>query len=102
MAPYQIFHMDGRGVARHLEILLSIPEIDAIQWVQGTGRDESIFDWIPLIKRIQTSGKGVVVNLKKTELPGFMAEVKPKGIFLNVEATAREQPDILHAIDRWV
>ena len=102
MAPYQIFHMDGRGVARHLEILLSIPEINAIQWVQGAGRDESIFDWIPLIKRIQTSGKGIVVNLKKNELSRFMTEVKPKGIFLNVEATPQEQPDILHSIRGWI
>ena len=36
---HNIFHMDGKGVARHLEAILSVPEVHAIQWVQGVGKD---------------------------------------------------------------
>lgn len=34
-----IYHVDGKGVAQHLDALLALPEIHAIQWVQGLGQD---------------------------------------------------------------
>ena len=81
-----IFHMDGKGVANHLDTLLAEPGIRAIQWVQGVGEDEPILQWIPLIKRIQSAGKSVVVDLKPKELEAFMAQVSPEGIFLCIAA----------------
>ena len=59
---HNIFHLDGKGVARHLDEILNVPEIQAIQWVQGAGADQPILPWLPLIKKIQTAGKGVVVT----------------------------------------
>ena len=62
---HNIFHLDGKGVARHLDIILSIPEIQAIQWVQGVGDDKHILQWIPLIKKIREVGKSVVADLER-------------------------------------
>ena len=36
---HNIFHVDGKGVAKNLDYLLEIPEIQAIQYVQGVGDD---------------------------------------------------------------
>ena len=47
---HNIFHMDGKGVARHLEAILSVPEVHAVQWVQGVGKDYAIMQWVPFIK----------------------------------------------------
>lgn len=101
-ATHNIFHLDGKGVARHLDAILEIPEITAIQWVQGVGEDLPIMQWIPLIKRIQDAGKGVIVDLKKHELEGFIDQMRPEGIFLWIsENDESEQQRILKRLEKW-
>lgn len=96
-----IFHMDGKGVANHLDSLLGIPEINAIQWVQGVGKDLPIMQWVPLIKNIQKAGKSVVVDLQVHELEHFMKEVSPEGIYLCIDAEPEIQFDIIKRVLKW-
>ena len=96
-----IFHMDGKGVARHVDDLISEPSIDAIQWVQGVGDDQPIMQWIPLIRQIQQGGKALVIDLQLDELEPFMAEVPPEGIFLCIPAEDNVQDDILKRLLKW-
>jgi hypothetical protein len=99
---HNIFHLDGKGVARHLDYILTLPKINAVQWVQGVGDDQPIMQWVPLIKKIQKAGKGVVVDISQTELESFIAEVPPKGIYLCMQAeNAEEEEAILKRIERW-
>ncbi len=99
---HNIFHVDGKGVARHLDTILQMPNVQAIQWVQGVGDDLPIMQWVPLIKRIQAAGKSVVVDLSPAELEEFIGAVRPEGIFLTMasEDEAEEQA-ILKRIARW-
>ncbi len=96
-----VFHLDGKGVAKHIDQILTVPEIRAIQWVQGVGYDEPIMQWVPFIKKLQNAGKGVMVDLKPKELEPFMNSVNPKGIFLCISADETIQPDILKKIEHW-
>ena len=98
---HNIFHVDGRGVLRHIDHILSIPEVHAIQWVQGVGDDLPILQWLPVIKNIQAAGKGVVVDLQLSELEPFIAGLKPDGLFLCIAAEESDQPDIIRRIERW-
>ena len=96
-----IFHMDGKGVAVHVEALLAEPGIDAIQWVQGVGDDEPILQWIPLIKKIQQAGKALVIDLKVEELEPFISRVGPQGIHLFVSAEENIQEAIIKRLLHW-
>jgi len=98
---HNIFHLDGSGVARHLDMILELPEIDAIQWVQGLGNDLPIMQWVPLIKKIQAAGKSVVIDLQVAELDSFMKEVDPRGIYLCLSADPEFQADIIKKVERW-
>ena len=84
-----IFHLDGRGVARHLDAILELPNVNAIQWVQGVGLDQPILQWTPLIRKIQAAGKSVVVDLTVQELEPFIDAVAPEGILLCLARVAR-------------
>ena len=102
VAKHIVFHMDGKGVANHLDDILSIPEINGIQWVQGVAEDEPIMQWIPLIRKIQKAGKGVVVDVKIEELEGFMDAISPKGIYLCVNSSdPQEQRAIIKRLLKW-
>jgi len=96
-----IFHMDGKGVARHLDFLLQEPNITAIQWVQGVGDDEPLLQWTPLIKKIQAAGKSVVIDFKHAELDGLMQVLDPKGLFLCIDAEPEAQPAIIKKLEKW-
>lgn len=98
---HNIFHVDGRGVARHLEAIFSVPQVHAIQWVQGVGDDLPIMQWVPLIRRIQEH-LPVIVDLNKRELDDFMQAVRPEGIFLWIATeNAEEERALLQTIARW-
>ena len=53
---HTIYHLDGPGAVRHLETILSISEIDGIQWVPGAGAPP-MSTWIDLLRRIHDAGK---------------------------------------------
>jgi len=99
---HNIFHVDGKGVARHLNAILSVPEVHAIQWVQGVGDDLPIMQWVPFIKELQAKKVPIIVDLNLAELESFMDEMNPQGLFLWV-ATENEQEEleILKRIERW-
>jgi hypothetical protein len=98
---HNVFHLDGKGVAKHVDHLLAMPEINAIQWVQGVGDDLPIMQWIPFVKKIQAAGKSVVVDLTPSELSPFMAEVKPEGILLCINADPDIQSEIIKRVKCW-
>ncbi|MHC4543690.1 MAG: hypothetical protein ACYS9C_04115 [Planctomycetota bacterium] len=98
---HNVFHMDGPGVARHIDAILTLLNLQAVQWVQGYGINEPIMQWIPLIKKIQEAGKSVIVDLKMHELDEFIKKVDPAGVMLWVLAEPREQKDVLGRVARW-
>ena len=99
---HNIFHVDGKGVAKHLDAILSVPEVHAIQWVQGVGEDLPIMQWVPFIKDIQAKGVPIIVDLSIDELEGFMDEMSPKGLFLWVASENEEQElEIIRKIRKW-
>lgn len=99
---HNIFHVDGKEVARHIDTLLAIPEIQAYQWVQGVGLNKPIMQWIPMIQRIQAAGKSAVVDLTLDELEPFMDAVRPEGILLCIdEPDAQVQQQVLDRLLKW-
>jgi len=98
---HNVFHLDGKGMLRHLDRILAIPEIQAIQWVHGVGGDAPILQWLPVIRRIQATGKGVIVDLQLHELEPFIAAMKPTGLYLCLAAPEKDQPDILKRLQKW-
>ena len=98
---HNVFHIDGRGVAKHLDAILSVPEVHALQWVQGVGSDLPIMQWVPQIKEMQARAP-VIVDLNKRELDAFMEAVDPEGIFLWIATDDEEEElELLKRISRW-
>lgn len=79
---HRIYHLDGTVALHHLDTLLSLPELHAIQWVPGAGREE-ISQWIPLIQKIQAAGKGISIYVQPGEIPTVLKECRPEWLFIN-------------------
>ena len=99
---HNVFHVDGRGVAKHMEAILSVPEVHAVQWVQGVGKDYPIMQWVPFIKDLQAKQVPVVVDLSKDDLDDFISVMDPRGLFLWVATESEaEELRILKRIEKW-
>ena len=89
-----VYHLDGPGAARHLESLLSLPRLNAIQWVPGAGAPP-MSRWLPLLRRIQTRGKSLCLTCEPWEVPILLQELQPEGLFLSTRCASVEEADRL-------
>jgi len=79
-----IYHLDGPGALKHLDSLLSIKELCAIQWVYTADGIQRASDWIDVYKKVQKAGKGVQIYIDISELDFMMRELSPQGVWLGV------------------
>ncbi len=86
---HRIYHLDGARALNHLDTLLALPEVHAIQWVPGAGH-EGVSQWIPLIQHIQSKGKEVQVTCRPEEVDLLMKQVKPAGLCINTNCETEE------------
>lgn len=96
-----VYHVDGKGVAQHLDTILAQPDIQAIQWVQGVGTDWPILQWIPLLKRVLSTGRSVMVDVPLAELDDFIARMPREGVFLCLGVDDADQEAVLRRVERW-
>ncbi len=90
-----IYHYDGKEALGHLDDVLAIKEIDAIQWVPGDGQPRSI-EWMDLLKKMQKAGKGLqIYDWTIPEILEHFKELSPEGLFFCVEASSQKEADDL-------
>lgn len=90
-----IFHLDGPQAVRHLDLLLKIEKLDAIQWVYGDGHGRAE-RWINTYKRIRDAGKSVqVLAADPADALAVLDAVGPEGVWLDVlsEFTSVEEAE---------
>ena len=99
-----IYHLDGPAALSHLDTLLTIKELNAIQWVPGVGLDTYSNDYnLPILKKIQNNGKGIVFYIKPTELDTIMDNLSPFGVHLTIYGVKnKEEADrLLKKVETW-
>lgn len=101
VAPHNVFHLDGPGVARHLDLILQVPQIQAIQWVPGAGARQSITQWYPLVRKIQEAGKSVMIYLQESELDDVMRNLRPEGILLALTTDPDHFGKVIDRVKKW-
>ncbi len=100
---HSIFHLDGPGALQHLDALLEIDKLDAIQWVYGAGAGTAS-DWIDLYRRVQSAGKGVeVAAIDADDARAVMEGIAPEGAWLAVGGSYSmdEAESFLAEAERW-
>jgi hypothetical protein len=97
-----IYHLDGPGALRHLDSILAIRELNALQFVPGEGNN--VFTrWVQVYQKAQAAHKGVQVGCTVAELPQVMETLNPRGLYLIVNGvtTRTEAENILKNLENW-
>lgn len=87
---YSMYHLDGETALQHLDLLLSIESLDAIEWTSmgaWGGNDASPTGghphWYDLYRRIKAAGKSVqAVGVKHHEIIPLLDAVGPEGMYI--------------------
>ena len=97
-----IFHLDGKGSLKHLDALLGIENLNAIQWVYGAGNGRAS-GWIPVYQKVQAAGKGIQINIDLDELETIMQNLHPEGVFLYVRGVKDEETvnNVIRTVSKW-
>lgn len=91
---YPLYHFDGVEQLRHLEDLLSIPELRAIQWTQVAGQP-SCLEYLPQLRRIQQAGKSLLIPVQPEQVQPLMENLSSRGLYLVTTVSTREEADRL-------
>ncbi|MBN1865181.1 MAG: hypothetical protein JW808_09800 [Victivallales bacterium] len=97
-----IYHLDGPGALQHLDSLLEIDSLDAIQWIYGTGKGRAT-DWLHIYKRCQDAGKGIQVYPECNEVDALIENLKPEGVWVMLVGvnTVGEAEEAIRKIEKW-
>ncbi len=95
---YTLYHLDGVQAQRHLDSLLEIDKLNAIQWTPGVGEPQGGDPrWYDLYKRILATGKSVMPCwVEVDELQPLLDNVGNQG--LNVLMHFKTEKDIDEAL----
>ena len=57
---HTIYHLDGIGELKHLDLLLTLKDLNAVQWVYGAGQPGPIH-WLDVYRKILDAGKQIMI-----------------------------------------
>ncbi len=95
---YTLYHLDGVGAIRHVDALLEIEELNAIQWTPGVGEPQGGDPkWYELYRRILAGGKSIMACwVTLNELRPLLDNVGNNG--LNILMDFKNEKEIEQAI----
>lgn len=95
-----IYHLDGPGALRHLDVILDIKELDAVQWVPGAG-NEGFHKWIHIYKKIQNAKKSLqIIDITVEELDLLFEYLRPDGVWISSIKGINDKEAAEHVIKR--
>lgn len=98
---YPLYHFDGIEQLRHLDDLLSLPNLKTIQWTQVVGQPPCT-DFIPQLQKIQAAGKNLHISVSAQQIRPLMENLSSRGLYLVTWADSREEADaIVKDVARW-
>jgi hypothetical protein len=90
-----VFHLDGPGATRHIDALLEVDALDAIQFVPGSG-SPSALRWMPMFRKIQAHGRSALITCPSHEVEEVCAQLRPQGLCIMLsDAPAPAELDAL-------
>jgi hypothetical protein len=94
---HSMFHLDGHQCIPHLDLLLDMEPLDAIEWtpdpqVPPGGSPE----WYPMYRKILEAGKSVqAINVKPEEVLPLLDAVGGKGMYIMTSFSSEAEAEAL-------
>jgi hypothetical protein len=96
---HALYHLDGTQALRHLDTLLAIGPLDAIEWTPQAGIETGGHRrWHELYRRILAAGKSVqVVNVEPGEIVPLLDAIGPAGVYALIQLRDEREAEAVAA-----
>jgi hypothetical protein len=102
---YALYHLDGTNCLQHLDALLGIEHLHAIEWTPQAGQPGGGSpEWYDLFRRIKAGGKGVqAVGVQADEVIPLLDAVGPEGVSILLEhpLSQSEAENLLRSLEPY-
>lgn len=92
---HSMYHLDGTQAICHLDALLEIEALDAIEWTPQAGLERSAHPrWFDLYRRILAAGKSVqVCGVSHEEIPPVLDAIGGNGVYFITSFTGERDAE---------
>ncbi len=92
---HSLYHLDGTQALVHLDTLLAIEPLDAIEWTPQAGIETGGHPrWYDLYRRILAGGKSVqIVNVELPEVRPLLDAIGTRGVYLLIQFRNEREAD---------
>ena len=87
---YPVYHFDGIEQIKHLDYILSLKKLKAIQWTYVAGQP-SAGNFILVLQRIQEAGKSLIIMAPKSDIPKLLDNLSADKLYIHCEAKDVEE-----------
>jgi hypothetical protein len=87
-----VFHLDGPQAARHIDALLGLDELTAIQFTPGEGTPSALA-WVDMFRKIQARGHSVLIVCPPEEVLELCEKLPAEGLAILTFAKDVQQLD---------
>ncbi len=99
---YSIYHLDGPDALKHLDMILEIPRLNAIQWVPGTRMiKKGVARWVPIYQKIHDKKKAIQVRCQPEEVDFVLENLEPEGLLISTTCSSEKEAKELLLHTGW-
>ena len=91
---YPVYHFDGQEQIRHLDMLLSIEKLKAIQWTPVAGQPKTS-TFIKELQKIQKAGKNLILFPQANEIEFLLDNLSSRGLHMICYGGNKEEADYI-------
>jgi hypothetical protein len=61
---HSIYHLDGPDAVKHMDALMEIEELDALQWTSGAAKPDGGYEgWYPIYDKVRAANKSLWISI---------------------------------------
>lgn len=87
---YPVYHLDGQEQIRHVDHLLSLDKLRAIQWTHVAGQPKPS-TFLPVLQKIQKAGKNLILFPQTDEVELLLDNLSSRGLHLVINGINSEE-----------
>lgn len=96
-----MYHLDGKDALRHLDLVLGMEELDALEWTPGAGNPDGGDEcWDFVYEKALDAGKRIYALVHPKNLQRFVKRFGGRGVYIVTQAAGPEMADQLVAVSK--
>jgi|GEM_PF-285833 len=102
---HTIYHFDGREQQKFLDLILSLDQIQGVQWDPQIDFDESPLNSLEILQRVQQADKKLIIPMwnRAREVKEVLANLKSEGlVILTSTSNVKEARSLLKQFQSWI